>query len=88
MIQGKTSQVFITGNTVAKVFDRTQSKGYRGSGEQSYQREKECLKRLEGNIHFPEVIHFDDDNLTYFMSNHISNSAARDWIKEQLKGSE
>ena len=31
---------------------------------------------------------FDDDNLTYFMSNHISNSAARDWIKEQLKGSE
>ena len=29
MIQGKTSQVFITGNTVAKVFDRTQSKGYR-----------------------------------------------------------
>ena len=44
MIQGKTSQVFITGNTVAKVFDRTQSKGYRGSGEQSYQREKECLK--------------------------------------------
>ena len=68
MIQGKASQVFITGNTVAKVFDRTQSKGYRGSGEQSYQREKECLKRLEGNIHFPEVINFDDDNLTIHMS--------------------
>ena len=68
MIQGKTSQVFITGNTVAKVFDRTQSKGYRGSGEQSYQREKECLKRLEGNIHFPEVIHFDDDNFIFALS--------------------
>ena len=68
MIQGKASQVFITGNTVAKVFDRTQSKGYRGSGEQSYQREKECLKRLEGNIHFPDVINFDDDNLTIHMS--------------------
>ena len=68
MIQGKASQVFITGNTVAKVFDRTQSKGYRGSGEQSYQREKECLKRLEGNIHFPEVINFDDENLTIHMS--------------------
>ena len=56
MIQGKASQVFINGNSVLKVFDRTQSKGYRGSGEQSYQREKECLKRLEGNKHFPQII--------------------------------
>ena len=28
---------------------------------------------------------FDDDNLTGFMADHISNSAARDWIKELLK---
>ena len=68
MIQGKASQVFINGNSVLKVFDRTQSKGYRGSGEQSYLREKECLKRLQGNIHFPELIHCDDNNLSIEMS--------------------
>ena len=28
---------------------------------------------------------FDDDNLTGFMADHISNSAVRSWIKEQLE---
>ena len=60
MIEGKVSQVFITGDTVAKVFNKATIKGYRGSDQQSYHREKECLKRLQGNIHFPEVISFDD----------------------------
>ena len=68
MIQGKASQVFINGDNVLKVFDKTQSKGYRGSGKQSYQREKECLKRLEGNKHFPQIIKCDDDKLTIEMT--------------------
>ena len=50
------------------------------------------LHEISGKQPTPYYYHvlqaFDDDNLTYFMSNHISNSAARDWIKEQLKGSE
>ena len=68
MIQGKASQVFINGDTVLKVFDKAQSKGYRGSGKQSYQREKECLKRLEGNKHFPQIIKCDDNKLTIEMT--------------------
>ena len=68
MIQGKASQVFINGDKVLKVFDKTQSKGYRGSGKQSYQREKECLKKLEGNKHFPQIIKCDDDKLTIEMT--------------------
>ena len=68
MIEGKVSQVFITGDTVAKVFNKETVKGYRGSDQQSYHREKECLERLQGNIHFPQIIHCDDEKLTIWMS--------------------
>jgi len=66
--QGKASNVFIDGKVVEKIFDYNVDKGYRGNGQQSYQREKECLKRLQGNIHFPKLIHCDDDKLTIKMT--------------------
>ena len=49
--RGKVSNVFIEKNIVEKVFDYDVDKGYRGNGQQSYQREKEALLRLKGNKH-------------------------------------
>ena len=45
MIQGKTSQVFITKNIVEKVFDKeTIDKGYRGSGSTIISKRKRMFK--------------------------------------------
>jgi len=66
--RGKASNVFIEKNLVEKVFDYDVDKGYRGNGQQSYQREKEALLRLKGNKHFPQIINFDDDKRLIQMS--------------------
>ena len=50
------------------------------------------LHQISGKNPNPDYYHvlqpFDDDNLTGFMADHISNSAARDWIKELLEDRE
>ena len=66
--RGKASNVFIEKNIVEKVFDYDVDKGYRGNGQQSYQREKEALLRLKGNKHFPQIINFDDKKRLIQMS--------------------
>tara|TARA_Y100000114_G_scaffold140517_1_gene145439 strand:+ start:52 stop:378 length:327 start_codon:yes stop_codon:yes gene_type:complete len=47
------------------------------------------LHQISGKNPNPDYYHvlqaFDDDNLTGFMADHISNSAARNWIKELLE---
>ena len=50
------------------------------------------LHQISGKNPNPDYYHvlqpFDDDNLTGFMADHISNSAARNWIKELLEDRE
>ena len=50
------------------------------------------LHQISGKNPNPDYYHvlqpFDDDNLTGFMADHISNSAARSWIKELLEDRE
>ena len=73
---GKVSKVYIDTalvhkGQVLKRFIRDswkEEKGYRGSATQCYQREKECLERLEGNIHFPQMTSYDDNKLEFKMS--------------------
>jgi len=69
MIRGKSSSVWIIGDKVVKKFDKVQKKDYvRGTGYHCYLRELECLQRLQGHPNFPELLHYDKDELVITMS--------------------
>jgi len=67
---GKTSGVLIGDEEVIKVFNlRNKSiKPTRGSYELCWLREKTCLERLEGKLHFPQLIDSDQTSLSLQMS--------------------
>ena len=67
---GKTSGVFISEESVVKVFNiRNKSiKPTRGSYELCWLREKTCLERLKGKLHFPQLIDSDQTSLSLQMS--------------------
>lgn len=67
---GKSSEVIIDleNNTVIKKFKEEQKKKFvRGLGYHCYLRELECLKRLKGHKNFPQLIDYDDEELTITM---------------------
>jgi 2-polyprenyl-3-methyl-5-hydroxy-6-metoxy-1,4-benzoquinol methylase len=68
---GKSSGVFINEDSVVKIFNlRSKSiKPARGSYELCWQRETECLRRLKGYLHFPQLIEAYDDHLGLKMTN-------------------
>jgi len=68
---GKTSGVLIGDEEVIKVFNlRNKSiKPTRGSYELCWLREKTCLERLKGKLHFPQLIDSDQASLSLQMTN-------------------
>lgn len=68
---GKSSGVFINEDTVTKIFNiRSKSiKPVRGSYELCWLRETECLTRLSGLPHFPQLVRTDPDKLAITMTN-------------------
>jgi len=67
---GKTSGVYIGDETVVKVFN-LRNKGIkptRGSYELCWLREKTCLERLKGKLHFPQLIDSDQASLSLQMT--------------------
>ena len=82
---GKTSGVFIGDETVVKVFNlRNKSiKPTRGSYELCWLREKTCLERLKGKLHFPQLIDSDQSSLSLQMTN-CGESLFHTWQEHNL----
>lgn len=70
IVNGKSStvEIFKDKGFVLKKFKPDVSKGYRESGYHSWLRETECLKRLQGNNHFPQILKMSQDDLTIKMT--------------------
>jgi len=83
---GKSSGVFINEDTVTKMFNiRGKSiKAVRGSYELCWLRETECLRRLKGKLHFPQLIEADPDKLAIRMTN-TGQSLFDTWHEHNLK---
>lgn len=68
---GKSSGVFISEDSVVKIFNlRGKSiKPARGSYDLCWLREVICLRRLQGKLHFPQLLEYYDDHLGLRMTN-------------------
>jgi len=77
---GKTSGVFINDSTVTKIFNiRNKAlKATRGSYRDCYNRELECLKRLSGSPHFPQLISNNDESMAIQMTQ-VGDSLYHTW---------
>jgi 2-polyprenyl-3-methyl-5-hydroxy-6-metoxy-1,4-benzoquinol methylase len=83
---GKSSGVFIGEDSVIKLFNirKKSIKPARGSYEACWLREKTCLERLKGKLHFPQLIEaYDDDHLGLRMSN-TGDSLFDTWQEHNL----
>ena len=82
---GKTSGVLIGDETVVKVFNlRNKSiKPTRGSYELCWLREKTCLERLKGKLHFPQLIDSDQASLSLQMTS-CGESLFHTWQEHNL----
>ena len=82
---GKTSGVLIGDEEVIKVFNlRNKSiKPTRGSYELCWLREKTCLERLKGKLHFPQLIDSDQSSLSLQMTN-CGESLFHTWQEHNL----
>lgn len=82
---GKTSGVLIGDEEVIKVFNlRNKSiKPTRGSYELCWLREKTCLERLKGKLHFPQLIDSDQASLSLQMTN-CGESLFHTWQEHNL----
>lgn len=83
---GKSSGVFINEDTVTKIFNIREKviKPVRGSYEHCFLRETECLQRLKGKLHFPQLIEVDTNKLAIRMSN-TGQSLFDTWHEHNLK---
>ena len=82
---GKTSGVYIGDETVVKVFN-LRNKGIkptRGSYELCWLREKTCLERLKGKLHFPQLIDSDQSSLSLQMTS-CGESLFHTWQEHNL----
>ena len=82
---GKTSGVLMGDEEVVKVFNlRNKSiKPTRGSYELCWLREKTCLERLKGKLHFPQLIDSDQASLSLQMTN-CGESLFHTWQEHNL----
>jgi 2-polyprenyl-3-methyl-5-hydroxy-6-metoxy-1,4-benzoquinol methylase len=83
---GKSSGVFIGEDSVVKIFNlRGKSiKPARGSYELCWNREVECLRRLKGKLHFPQLLEaYDDDHLGLRMTT-VGDSLFDTWQEHNL----
>lgn len=83
---GKSSGVFINDDTVTKIFNiRGKSiKAARGSYELCWQRETECLERLRGHRHFPQLLEKHPQQLGLRMT-YTGESLFDTWQEHNLK---
>ena len=83
---GKSSGVFINDDTVTKIFNiRGKSiKAARGSYELCWQRETECLERLRGYRHFPQLLEKHPEQLGLRMT-YTGESLFDTWQEHNLK---
>lgn len=83
---GKSSGVFINDDVVTKIFNiRGKSiKAARGSYEQCWLRETECLERLRGRRHFPQLLEKHPDHLGLRMT-YTGDSLYNTWHEHNLK---
>ena len=83
---GKSSGVFINDDTVTKIFN-IRGKGIkaaRGSYELCWQRETECLERLRGRRHFPQLLEKHPEKLGLRMT-YTGDSLFDTWQEHNLK---
>ena len=83
---GKSSGVFINDDTVTKIFN-IRGKGIkaaRGSYELCWQRETECLERLRGRRHFPQLLEKHPEQLGLRMT-YTGESLFDTWQEHNLK---
>lgn len=83
---GKSSGVFINEDTVTKIFN-IRGKGIkaaRGSYELCWQRETECLERLRGHRHFPQLLEKHPEQLGLRMT-YTGESLFDTWQEHNLK---
>ena len=83
---GKSSGVFINDDTVTKIFN-IRGKGIkaaRGSYELCWQRETECLERLRGCRHFPQLLEKHPEQLGLRMT-YTGESLFDTWQEHNLK---
>lgn len=83
---GKSSGVFINDDTVTKIFN-IRGKGIkaaRGSYELCWQRETECLERLRGHRHFPQLLEKHPEQLGLRMT-YTGESLFDTWQEHNLK---
>ena len=86
---GKVSGVFIEDNIATKCFGirgklaRIDKKAKRGSFKDCYDRELECLKRLQGHQGFPDLNNYIDDQLIIEMEN-CGDILSRVWDQHDL----
>jgi 2-polyprenyl-3-methyl-5-hydroxy-6-metoxy-1,4-benzoquinol methylase len=83
---GKSSGVFIDDDTVTKIFNikGKSIKAARGSYELCWQRETECLERLRGRRHFPQLIEKHPEQLGLRMT-YTGDSLFDTWQEHNLK---
>lgn len=83
---GKSSGVFINEDSVVKIFNIRNKgiKAARGSYELCWLREVECLTRLEGQRHFPQILEHHKDHLGLRMTT-VGESLFDTWQEHNLK---
>ena len=83
---GKSSGVFVNPDSVVKIFNiRGKSiKAARGSYDLCWEREVECLTRLNGRRHFPQLLEKHQDHLGLRMTA-VGESLLDTWQEHNLK---